>query len=57
MKDGVTDENVKRYRIDFYLFFVEHDKRRGTNFLETFPEMKGFWNKCKLLAYAEGANP
>jgi hypothetical protein len=25
----------------------EHDKRRGTNFLETFPELESFYNKCK----------
>ena len=54
MKEGFDEDITKRYQIDFYMFFVEHDKRRGTNFLETFPEMKGFWNKCKLLALAEG---
>ena len=34
-------------KADFYRFFTEHDKRRGTNFEETFPEMKGFWNECR----------
>lgn len=32
---------------NFYLFFNQHDERRGTNFLKTFPEMKDFWNRCK----------
>lgn len=32
---------------NFYLFFSEHDRRRGTNFLETFPELEKFWNNCK----------
>jgi organic radical activating enzyme len=31
---------------DFYKFFNEHDRRRGTNFLETFPEMRSWWNEC-----------
>jgi organic radical activating enzyme len=34
-------------RKDFALFVDEHDKRRGTNFLETFPEMTDFYNLCK----------
>ena len=36
-------------RQDFYRFFNEHDKRRGTNFVETFPEMEDFYNQCKEL--------
>jgi hypothetical protein len=32
---------------DFYRFFSEHDRRRGTNFLETFPEMKAWWAECE----------
>jgi organic radical activating enzyme len=38
---------VKIQRADFYRFFNEHDHRRGTNFQDTFPEMKEFWNECK----------
>jgi organic radical activating enzyme len=34
---------------DFVLFFDEHDRRRNTNFLETFPEMTEFYNYCKTL--------
>jgi hypothetical protein len=41
---------VKEGRIDFYNWFTEHDRRRNIDFLETFPEMKNFWNQCKLLA-------
>lgn len=40
-------ENTKRKRSDFYRFFKEHDRRRNTNFLETFPEMEDFWTQCK----------
>ena len=34
---------------DFWLFFDEHDKRRSTNFLETFPEMASLYNYCKTI--------
>ena len=36
-----------RARADFYRFFSEHDRRRGTNFLETFPEMRSWWAECE----------
>jgi hypothetical protein len=35
---------------DFYLWFTEYDRRRGTNFLATFPEMENFYNRCKEQA-------
>jgi hypothetical protein len=35
---------------DFYRFFNEHDARRKTNFLETFPEMVDWYNNCKYWA-------
>ena len=52
MKEGrnLDPHYVKLQRADFYRFFNEHDKRRNTNFLETFPEMKEFWNECKYHA-------
>lgn len=34
---------------NFYRFFTEHDKRRGTNFLETFPELGPLWRKSENL--------
>ena len=37
-------------RKDFYLFINEYDKRRGKDFLKTFPEMKEFYNSCRKLA-------
>ena len=52
MRDGVNldPEYVKRCKSDFYKFFNEHDARRGTNFLQTFPEMREWWQECKYLA-------
>ena len=34
-------------RADFYRFFSEHDRRRGTDFLKTFPEMRSWWAECE----------
>ena len=34
---------------DFYLFFTEHDLRRNTSFLDTFPEMEKFYIQCQKL--------
>jgi UDP-N-acetylglucosamine 2-epimerase len=46
-----SSENSNEYttinRKDFVKFVDEHDKRRGTNFLETFPELTNFYNKYK----------
>ena len=35
---------------DFYRFFTEHDRRRGTDFLTTFPEMRSWWAECESHA-------
>jgi len=35
---------------DFYRFFSEHDRRRGTDFEATFPEMITWWRQCSLHA-------
>jgi hypothetical protein len=52
MREGcnLDPEYVKLQRADFYRFFNEHDKRRGTDFLTTFPQMKEFWKECEYYA-------
>jgi hypothetical protein len=40
-------ERIAEGRKDFYAWFTEYDRRRGTNFLATFPEYNGFWERCK----------
>ncbi len=45
-------DNVDQLRADFYRFFSEHDRRRNTNFLNTFPEMTEFWKECRQHATA-----
>lgn len=41
------DYDVEKNRKDFIVFVDEHDKRRGTNFLETFPQFKKLYNDVK----------
>ena len=52
MQEGskLDQEYVTMQRADFFRFFNEHDKRRGTWFSNTFPEMKEFWDECKYHA-------
>jgi hypothetical protein len=38
---------LKIHRKDFYQFVTEHDRRRGTNFIKTFPEFEKFYYQCK----------
>jgi hypothetical protein len=42
-------ENNNKQKKNFYSFFAEHDRRRGTSFERTFPEMQEFWQECKSL--------
>lgn len=37
-------------KADFYRFFSEHDRRRSTNFLSVFPQMKQWWSECEYHA-------
>jgi hypothetical protein len=37
-------------KADFYRFFSEHDRRRGTEFLRTFPNMQSWWEECAYHA-------
>ena len=45
-----NQKNDTTVQADFYRFFNEHDARRKTNFLETFPEMSDWYNNCKYWA-------
>ena len=42
------DQQMKN-RYSFYKFFEEHDRRRGTNFIKTFPQLEEFYNFCKTI--------
>ncbi len=43
-------QELNRHRADFHRFFAEHDRRRGTNFLDTFPDMAAWWQECAYHA-------
>ena len=40
--------NLQRERQNFKRFVDEHDRRRGTNFVETFPELEELYKNIKL---------
>lgn len=40
------EKKIFEGRKDFYNWFNEFDRRRNTNFQETFPEMKSFYDLC-----------
>lgn len=47
MKEPLSNRKKTRLQSDFYEFFSEHDRRRNTDFLKTFPEMQDFWDLCR----------
>ncbi len=52
MRDGqrLDQAYINKNKADFYRFFAEHDRRRGTDFLKTFPEMQSWWQECEYHA-------
>jgi organic radical activating enzyme len=48
MRSGT--DRVEEKKADFYRFFSEHDRRRGTDFLSTFPNMSQWWQECAAHA-------
>jgi organic radical activating enzyme len=49
MREGQSQDN-NTAKADFYRFFSEHDRRRGTDFLRSFPEMRAWWAECEYHA-------
>jgi MoaA/NifB/PqqE/SkfB family radical SAM enzyme len=49
MRAGQQQDNT-RAKADFHRFFAEHDRRRGTDFLTAFPEMRAWWQECEQHA-------
>jgi organic radical activating enzyme len=43
-----TTQQMKN-RYNFYQYFSNHDIRRGTDFVKTFPELEEFYNFCKTI--------
>mgnify|MGYP001191823922 FL=1 len=49
MRSIKEDDTIKKHRYNFVKHFDTHDERRGTNFMETFPELKDFYNTTKKI--------
>ena len=49
MRQGQQQDNSQA-KADFYRFFAEHDRRRDTDFLQAFPEMRAWWAECEYHA-------
>jgi len=49
MRQGQSNDNTAA-QADFYKFFSEHDRRRRTNFISTFPDMRSWWAECEYYA-------
>jgi len=47
MKNHDDDSTFLKNRKDFFIFVRHHDMRRGTNFLDTFPEFDELYKKCR----------
>jgi hypothetical protein len=49
MRDGqkLDPAYLQQNKADFYRFFNEADRRHGTDFLKTFPEMSAWWAECR----------
>lgn len=43
------DPANSQLRYNFYKHFSEHDIRRNTSFIKTFPELEDFYNMCKEI--------
>jgi organic radical activating enzyme len=43
------DQKLEEGRRDFYQWFTEYDRRRGTDFIKTFPELENFYYECRTV--------
>ena len=46
MKESLPIDQQILNKKNFYMFITEMDRRRQTNFIETFPELKSYWKEC-----------
>jgi len=49
MKSPIDERKLLEQRANFYNYFSAHDKRRGTDFKKTFPELADFYEECKNI--------
>jgi hypothetical protein len=55
-RDKIANPNpeLKTRQEDFAMYVDEYDYRRGTNFVELFPQMEKFYNRAKTMLIASG---
>ncbi len=46
MRESLDQQQSLLNKRNFYLYIKELDKRRQTNFLLTFPELRNYWKEC-----------
>jgi hypothetical protein len=46
MQESLPADQLLLNKNNFYMFITEYDRRRQTNFMETFPELKSYWREC-----------
>lgn len=46
LKEILPHKQLELNKNNFYQFITEFDRRRNTNFLQTFPELTEFWQDC-----------
>jgi organic radical activating enzyme len=46
MEEELPETELSLNHKNFYMFISEHDRRRSTNFISTFPELTDFWKQC-----------
>lgn len=44
-----TPERLLEGKRDFFNWFTEYDRRRGTDFIKTFPELENFYFECAAI--------
>jgi hypothetical protein len=44
-----TPEKLLEGKRDFFNWFTEYDRRRGTDFAKTFPELINFLEHCGII--------
>lgn len=47
-RQDISEAKLNLLRKTFKSFFIQHDQRRETDFLKTFPEMTNFWDSINL---------
>jgi hypothetical protein len=45
LREPVTGPDLPKMQHDFKQFYAQYDQRRGKNFIETFPELKEFYEQ------------